>query len=671
MMLSFRASRVNAFQNLLILFGMLLMLLNLSGCADAGRDQSVTAGERVVLDGSASTPREGWKIIKYRWKQLKGKHVKLQNKESVKATFIAPDVKKRRRLVFRLITTEVSPSGYKLKFRDIVKVYILPKEDKDKTPPVITLNGKNPYILEAGEDFIDPGAKAVDDHDGELAVTISGEVDNRSVGEYKLVYIAKDKSGNEANATRVVKVVDTTPPTIKLKGKKLLVIERDSNFSDPGVALSDNAKGEIRLEREGEVDTQYLGERLIFYKAIDANGNEARNYRVVRVIDSSEKMKERVEWFLNQHEDMKKGYFIGKFGVRNNPTGWDHGRYLRAYIDMYEASGDVRILRKLNELLKIVADGNDKITGLKDDRTNSVLPGWGHGWEYDKFGPDENARYSEMLTNALYAYSFAAFARIVKEDPSLQKEFGDDANRYFQVVQEIYEAHKPFVTDNDSPYEDGSKGVYFEYPQNYYEDGEDYSHVEAPINLTTIIAEPLIEMYIASFADGKPNNKYKEIVTKVGNYIWDNMTLHEDERGNYVVWLYWPADIDGKPHMEDVTHGIKIAQFAASLYNANIQKKWDKTKLHYIANSFLLKANLGDGKFANYIDGTGGIFNSDDDHHAADLYGWLVLEAYSYNDSLQTTIADVLKEAMEKEGDDLYYNFALFTTFTRFATDQF
>jgi hypothetical protein len=31
-------------------------------------------------------------------------------------------------------------------------------------------------------------------------------------------------------------------------------------------------------------------------------------------------------------------------GVDSHPSGWDHGAYLRAYVDMYEATHDVRLL---------------------------------------------------------------------------------------------------------------------------------------------------------------------------------------------------------------------------------------------------------------------------------------------------------------------------------------
>ena len=42
----------------------------------------------------------------------------------------------------------------------------------DIIPPKITLKGANPLILEAGEIFNEPGASAVDDIDGNVAVKL-------------------------------------------------------------------------------------------------------------------------------------------------------------------------------------------------------------------------------------------------------------------------------------------------------------------------------------------------------------------------------------------------------------------------------------------------------------------------------------------------------------------
>ncbi len=374
-----------------------------------------------------------------------------------------------------------------------------------------------------------------------------------------------------------------------------------------------------------------------------------------------------LSWFLEQHSDLRENYFVGQFGVDNHPSGWDRGAYLRAYIDMYEVLHDVRILRNLDQLLTIVADGNDILTGRIDDRSGTVLPGW--GTRAYRYGPDCNERYSDMLTNALYAYPLAAFARIVKENEYLQDEFGANADRYYQMVADLYEAHEPFVTDQDSPYIDGTSGVYYAYPDNYYDcdEGGDFSGIEAPINWTVIIAEPLVELYRASLADGEPNTEYEDTIIKVANYIWWNMHFETSpNQDRYLTWYYWPADIDpdSSTRMEDLTHGARLAEFVVSFHDAGLQNQWSNERIEYLANTFTCGAVIGDTTFANYIDGTGGVYEDD----PATLYEWLELQKYSHQSSCDTIVAHI-RNAMENAGEDDKYNIAVFAKFARFGND--
>ncbi len=407
-------------------------------------------------------------------------------------------------------------------------------------------------------------------------------------------------------------------------------------------------------------------------KITDSSGNKVIKsksfYEPKFVYDKDTITQNAVKWFLNQHESLKKRYFIGKLGKFNNPSGWNIGAYLRAYIDMYEASGDIRILRKLNELLKIVADSNDIFTKNIDERTGTVMQGW--GTTAYSYGTDGKRRYSDMLTNALFSYPLAAFARIVKEDSKLQKEFGDDANRYYKMVQELYKQHKPFVIDEKSPYKDGSYGMYYAFPKNYYDKDTDYSNKEAPINWSAIIAEPLIEMYRASAADQKPSRYYKTVVNRVANYIWHNIKIKKSRYGDkYLIWNYWPAVIDKKRlRAEDLTHGARVAMFVRTLYDAGFRDLWNEQKLQYLANTFTCSFTLEGFKFTNYIDGSksSGIYKDD----AATLYEWLELQDFSYSSS-QHTIAFIIKTAMENEGYDATYNLAVFAKFFRYATGFF
>jgi hypothetical protein len=69
--------------------------------------------------------------------------------------------------------------------------------------------------VEAGKSFVDPGATAQDSFAGNLTAAIhaSGAVDTSLVGTYTRTYTVSD-GYNTGSATRTVKVVDTTAPSI-------------------------------------------------------------------------------------------------------------------------------------------------------------------------------------------------------------------------------------------------------------------------------------------------------------------------------------------------------------------------------------------------------------------------------------------------------------------------
>ena len=98
---------------------------------------------------------------------------------------------------------------------------------KDTTPPVITLNGDNELTLYQGEAYAELGAAALDDVDGEISVTTSGEVATSQIGEYTISYLATDSSGNSSTLVRTIKVIalpDTRKPTIELAGAAILTL---------------------------------------------------------------------------------------------------------------------------------------------------------------------------------------------------------------------------------------------------------------------------------------------------------------------------------------------------------------------------------------------------------------------------------------------------------------
>lgn len=81
----------------------------------------------------------------------------------------------------------------------------------DREKPVITLNGQAKMSLMIGSDFIDPGALAVDNLDGDLTeqIAVTGEVNPLVAGEYTLQYNVTDTAGNAAD--EVVRIVTVLP----------------------------------------------------------------------------------------------------------------------------------------------------------------------------------------------------------------------------------------------------------------------------------------------------------------------------------------------------------------------------------------------------------------------------------------------------------------------------
>ncbi|MES2514232.1 MAG: immunoglobulin-like domain-containing protein [Bacteroidota bacterium] len=77
----------------------------------------------------------------------------------------------------------------------------------DVTAPVVTLNGGDETMSLQGT-FVDMGASANDNKDGNLATSVSGNVDVNHTGTYQLTYTATDAAGNSATATRNVTVVN-------------------------------------------------------------------------------------------------------------------------------------------------------------------------------------------------------------------------------------------------------------------------------------------------------------------------------------------------------------------------------------------------------------------------------------------------------------------------------
>ncbi len=159
-------------------------------------------------------------------------------------------------------------------------------DNTTSTPPILTLNGEIELTLELGTAYTELGATATDERDGDVNVTIVGEVDSSTIGIYTITYTARDKAGNEASIARTVNVVlapDVTAPVITLNGDANITLTEGDVYEELGASATDNVDGSVSVSISGNVDTSTVGIYTMTYSAKDKAGNEASMIRTVNV----------------------------------------------------------------------------------------------------------------------------------------------------------------------------------------------------------------------------------------------------------------------------------------------------------------------------------------------------------------------------------------------------
>lgn len=141
----------------------------------------------------------------------------------------------------------------------------------DITAPVITLTGANPQVIEVGTAYLELGATALDNYDGDVSGDIEiddSDVDTDTVGSYVVTYDVTDANGNDAlQVTRTVEVVDTTSPAT-ITGLTAVDVANDSitwDWTDPVDVDFDHAIiyiDNVNVANVSAGDEEYIATRL-------------------------------------------------------------------------------------------------------------------------------------------------------------------------------------------------------------------------------------------------------------------------------------------------------------------------------------------------------------------------------------------------------------------------
>lgn len=177
-------------------------------------------------------------------------------------------------------------------------------EEKDQTPPIIVgpdiLEWDCPYDMYL-LDLMKKNYKVIDDLDGDVSYTLSmdnntlGPFVPRIAGDYEITLRGIDSNGNECRRIIILRIIDITPPVVKLNNIKLNLSDiNDRSFSECYKLvieeLSDNL-GKINtfISVKEVVDEKgFHGKYAVTIKAVDNAGNETLDVALFRIIDDIE-----------------------------------------------------------------------------------------------------------------------------------------------------------------------------------------------------------------------------------------------------------------------------------------------------------------------------------------------------------------------------------------------
>jgi hypothetical protein len=158
----------------------------------------------------------------------------------------------------------------------------------DTQDPVLTLNGKQKEKLPVFDTYVDKGVAISDNYYKTLnswdttGTFYQNFPDGRAtkLGLYTIIYRVTDPSGNTADITREIEVVDEVAPVIALKGDDAINVCRWAAYTDAGYTVSDNywPAGTVKVDMKGTfigMNTALEGVYTIFYEATDSSGNKS------------------------------------------------------------------------------------------------------------------------------------------------------------------------------------------------------------------------------------------------------------------------------------------------------------------------------------------------------------------------------------------------------------
>ena len=168
----------------------------------------------------------------------------------------------------------------------------------DVTPPVITVDPTNVYVMEVDtptDHHTIPVFKATanDNVDGSVPVIINHDIIPGTVGTYTVTFTSTDAHFNVAVETRSFTVQDSTPPELTILALTMNLSQGGTFDLMDGVSAFDHYDGDITEDiivtpssSDWNTLTASTITRVFTYSVTDANGNNTTKTRTITMIDT-------------------------------------------------------------------------------------------------------------------------------------------------------------------------------------------------------------------------------------------------------------------------------------------------------------------------------------------------------------------------------------------------
>lgn len=205
----------------------------------------------------------------------------------------------------------------------------------------IILIGDKDIYLNVNSSYFENGYKATF-FGKKLKVDVKNNIDNTSLGDYKVTYTA-NLLNFKKSVIRNVHVVDNEKPVITLNGDNIIYLNKDSKYEEPGYEITDNYDKDInsKIKVTNNIDETKAGKYEVVYEAIDSSKNKAKVVRTVEVLDDSALTSSIKDFTLKglftkttlTYEENEYNYFNDTIFLGDSNTSflYQKGKHISAY----------------------------------------------------------------------------------------------------------------------------------------------------------------------------------------------------------------------------------------------------------------------------------------------------------------------------------------------------